>query len=120
MMGDKKFHESPQFDVSTGLKKVVSEDREIGIGSKSYRSAIRVERRETRKRMKWEFLELGECADCSGGMRIRGKRSGSEIFARRADGGALKYRSGWPESMGRISQHLSVRYGSRNRVGRIR
>jgi hypothetical protein len=39
-------------DASAGLKKVVSEDREIGIGSKSYSSAIRVEGREMRKRRK--------------------------------------------------------------------
>jgi hypothetical protein len=38
--------------VSAGLKKVVSKNREIGIGSKRENSAIRVEETEIRKRMK--------------------------------------------------------------------
>jgi hypothetical protein len=107
-------------DVSVGLKKVVSKDGAIGIGSKSQSSAIRVEGTELRKRMKWDFSELEECEDCSGGMRIRRKRSGGEIFARRGDGSSIKCRSGWREIRRRISQHLSVRYGNRNRVRSIR
>jgi hypothetical protein len=39
-------------DVSAGLKKVVSKDREMGIGARNESSAIRAEERETRKRMK--------------------------------------------------------------------
>jgi hypothetical protein len=73
-------------DVSAGFKKVVSMDREIGIGSKSESSRIGVEETGIRKRMNCDFLELGGCADCSGAMKIRRKRSADEIFARGSDG----------------------------------
>jgi hypothetical protein len=88
---------------------VVSKDREIGIGSKSETSWIGVEETGIRKRMKRDFLELGGCADCSGIMRIRRKRSGGEIFARRGKGD--------PSNVDRDGQKLGGEYRNRCRSG---
>jgi hypothetical protein len=73
-------------DGSAEVKKVVSMDREIGIGSKSETSWTAIEETGIRKRRKGNSLELRRGIDCSGGVGIRRKRSGGEIFARRSNG----------------------------------
>jgi hypothetical protein len=105
-------------DVSAGVKKW---DRRIARSESGHKIwAIRVEGTAIRKTMKWDFWGLERSRDCIGGMRITRKGSGGEIFARRGDLWSLKCRSGWPERRRRISQHLSVRYGKKNRARRIR